>query len=425
MSEITNNPEKKTLAELMGITPSSKVLDLMSKIDESKTKYTFEDYQSFIAKILKDVKCVIDSSGIKTFYSVNPITNIATNINKTQLLSTVGYAFSTSKNMKLPAKSQKDHLDTWMLTFNPQKSDVLPPSFSIDCNEVTYNRINVSLVDGPTPTWDAFIKNCGNNGDSLMAFTYSLLEKDCKSQQYLFLKGHGQDGKGSYTRWLDKIFNDQVVGLNTQDKYWPAACVGKRVGTFSDINNTAIVMSSTFKQVTGQDKVSIEQKYETAYSTTLDTKFILTTNRSINIINDNAEKRRVILINMLSSMDIPDFEQKLHDETASFLFKCRQAYNLLYDIKTKTISCNYDDFEAETSSFEEANEVLFESLFDLDPKSHVTAKEFQDSVSVRLGKDTQKVGQFKEWLERTHKIKRKEKRVGNNQKIYVYCGIKL
>ena len=215
------------------------------------------------------------------------------------------------------------------------------------------------------------------------------------------------------------MFNDQLVGLSASDKYWPALCLGKRIGVFNDLNNTSIIMTSQFKQITGGDKVSIEQKYEKTFSAVLETKFILTTNRSINIINDVAERRRAIMVEIAPDQTfIEDFEERLTFEGNYFLYKCKLAYEELYDRKRNQINCDYSFFEEESGSYEEHHEALFDKLFVLDPNATCSAENFFSDLTSEIGHDNNKVSSFKEWLKRTHKIQRSRLTTGARSNIY-------
>ena len=319
------------------------------------------------------------------------------------------------------AKALREHIRTWI--DGQQKSSTLPRSFSLDPNEITFNRIRYQPTKGSCPTWDSFIESCGENGEAMMAFIWSILESDDQGQQYLFLKGQGGDGKGSLIRWLDKLLNSQLVGLSASDNYWPAMCIGVRLGVFNDLNNTAIIMSSNFKQITGRDKIAIQQKYEKAYVTSLDTKFILTTNLPINITGSNADRRRAILVDVKSPKTrTPNYEQKLLEETPTFLFKCKCAYEKLYDREQKGIRCDYSFFDDESENFEELYEAIFDRNFSLSPNDSIRSADFYNRLRTD-DVDDKAIGRFKDWLKRTHGVSKA--RESDGKRLNIYRGIKL
>ena len=382
---------------------------------ESARQTQFAKVQKTIAELLKSkVAVFMDQLGAKAIIQIE---NASANLTTIEWLASTLAPKLKAKNIHLSSTNLREHIKTWV--DHTPKIEKLPSSFSLDPNEISFNHILHHPNAGDCPTWDEFINKCGPNGEALKAFIWGLFEKDNRSQQYIFMKGIGRDGKGSLIRWLDKIFNSQLVGLDANDKHWPAACVGKRIGAFNDINATSLVMSAMFKQITGGDKVSIQQKYEKSFSTSIDTKFILSTNMPISISGSDADRRRAILIKMSpTKTHVPGFEDKLFADTSAFLFKCKLAYSNLFDVERQTIRCDYSFFDAESENFEEKHEVLFAQGFILDERSTISAVDFRIQLK-SLQADDQQVGHFKEWLERTHSIKKTKLTTGTRSSVYI------
>lgn len=129
-------------------------------------------------------------------------------------------------------------------------------------------------------------------------------------------------------RLLRRLLRDAFVALDAKDRYWLASCVGKRLGAFNDMVDVTFPMRSQFKQVTGQDPVNIEQKYKKSYSTVLDTKFIFTTNKELNITTQTSDLRRCIYVEWPRNPNTPrkGYEDDLWDERAGILHKCKLVY---------------------------------------------------------------------------------------------------
>jgi len=263
-------------------------------------------------------------------------------------------------------------LQTWKDRLGEQnRLGKLPPSFTLDQNELSFNYIAISPTPAPTPTWDAFIGNCGANGEALMAFTWSILQREALHPQYVFFSDDGGTGKSCYLRWIEKLVGAKgVVSLNTEDPHWVAACVGRRLGIFAEVNNTSVVMNGQFKAITGNDSVTVTKKYQDAYSTRLDTKFILTSNSGVHVSSKDSERRRCILVKVEKyKEEIFDFEDKLAEETQAFLFNCKLAFEKLYDRKKKSIICDYELFDEHSFETESDFEEAFETRFKLNPES--------------------------------------------------------
>lgn len=384
--------------------------------------------QHTVRRILANARVYQDAAGTKVYFTINEATNIVKKSSEEALTDQVAIALNES-GIILSQQAIVGQIRTWAMT--APRLNKFPPSFSTDENEITFLRINLHKMlneSQETPTWNSFLSRCGANADALKAFTWSLFEQgENYHDQYLFLKGPGGDGKGSYIRFLCRLFENNsatesaFAALSTEDDRWVAQCVGKRLGTFNDINNTSIVMTTAFKNVTGRDPVTINQKYEKSYSTTLDTKFVLSTNKMISIGGDMSEKRRAIIINMQAITEkIPNYEQNLWQEAGGFLYKCRKAFEELYDKDSKIIRCDYEDFNAEKDEFEEHSIYLQENFFLLDPKAETPCNVFYNAIKDEIkGRYTMK--DFKQYLYRDCGVRKYQRADG----VRVYKGIKL
>lgn len=379
-------------------------------------------------RILANARVYQDTAGTKVFFLINPNTNIVKKSSEEGLTDLVAQVLNESEII-LSQQAIVSQIRTWAMT--APRLGKFPPSFSTSPDEITFLRIDLAkLLDTQqsTPTWDNFLVRCGANAGALMAFTWSLFEQgDSYHDQYLFLKGPGGDGKGSYIRFLCRLFENNsgsdsaYAALSTEDDRWVAQCVGKRLGTFNDINNTSIVMTTAFKNVTGRDPVTINQKYEKSYSTTLDTKFVLTTNKRISIGGDRSEQRRAIIINMQAIVEsIPNYESKLWQEAGGFLAKCKKAFGELYNKNSKIIKCDYEDFNLEKEEFEEFSIYLLEEFFVLDLDGEVACNSFYNAIKDEL-RGKYLVKDFKNYLYRDCGVKKLQRADGTR----IYRGIKL
>lgn len=345
----------------------------------------------------------IDENGVTRILEKNE-TNEVRNISFESLTSKAASIFIANGFGFIPHRFLLEIIKTWLVNSAALgfSIDNLPSSFSLDANELTYNRVRLQIANGPTTTWDDFILRCGANGKAFMAYTWGLFEKNFKGPQYLILRGAGNDGKGSYTEWLqDIIGHNAVCSLSAKDDYWVAQCVGKRVAFWPELNATSEIMTSEFKCITGGDPVTVTQKYEKAITARLDVRFIISTNKSIAITGSDAEKRRIILVDLAPrSAQIDDYKIKIKEETSAFLFKCRQAYLELYDEKALTIKCDHEAFEQHAASFEDEYELLFETYFKSAPGMRIKAVEVTEMITKYKAYDRNFKSNFKEWLER-------------------------
>lgn len=301
-------------------------------------------------------------------------------------------------------KYLSEQVGRWSLDSKNQLKE-MPCSFALqDYDGLTFNRIDIEVKEQSTPMFDQICNRIESNSEAMKAFFWSIFDRESSVDKYLWMTGDGQDGKGSLMRLLAKLLGDAYVGLSARNKWWPADCVGKRLGVFNDIVKTSFPMTSEVKQVTGGDRVTIERKYKDAVSITLDTKFIFTTNKPLNISGQKADLRRCIYIKFGKNTDdrTENFEKRLWEERAGILFKCREAYGKLS--KEGSINCSVSLLKGEVEDFEMIYESLFERNFVVDPNSKVPRLDVFDTILKELNHNRRRYGDFKEWLKRTHGI---------------------
>lgn len=382
-----------------------------------------------VRAIFHNYYIVKDSAGVPVVYEVNPETNIVKRAHNDHLYRVLALTF-VKQGIIHTEKEIKDYVKAWQLTAPELPDNVTPKSFTLHPSEYAFHRLDVSqIAEGPTPTWDVFLAKCGANAEALMAYTWSILDSSTTNSQYLFIKGSGGDGKGSYIRWLTRLMGQNAVAaLSAANPYWPAQLLGRRLGVFNELNSTSLVMKSEFKRITGMDDIDISQKYEKTFTVTLDAKFILTTNLPITVSADPAERRRAMIISIekqANEINVKNYEDKLQEETWAFLFRCKQAFDKLYDAENKYIRCNYEDFEAEASNFDESNEFLFDEAFSVGTdKDEMLAKEFQRVLQEKFSlKDGFKISGLKIYMEREFGIKKVRSSKEGRQ--WVYKKLKL
>lgn len=324
----------------------------------------------------------------------------------------------------LTASKVNELVDTWLQTAPYTRE--MPKSFTLKPDVTAFNRISLTLEPGPTPVWDDFIRRCGVNGPSLQAYIWSIFEEDKHIQQYVMLKGEGQDGKGSLFRWIQDIVGDRAyTGISVNDEYWVAKCVGKRVAVWGDVNNTAFVLSADFKNFTGNDAVSVREKYKASYSASFDTKIFISTNHDLSLTSQKSELRRIIFcqIDEVSSL-IPDYEAKLKAERAAILHKCHLSFNELYNDSEKRILCDMEHARESANEFETNFSSIFYNQLTVGANYRITREELYVEIKHQF-KFRSEYSEFKNWLRRTHKIEEKKITDADGQRRNYYCGIAL
>lgn len=293
-----------------------------------------------------------------------------------------------------------------------------------DSSERGFARVTVSPFDTDTPYWDYILSKLETNKDAFQAFIWSIFERESKNEQYLWLYGEGRDGKGSILRLINKIIGDEsYVGLDADDNHWVASCVGKRVGVFNDLSKSSLPTSSKFKQVTGNDKASISNKWEKTFSAHLDTKLIITSNKSLMVSSKKANLRRCIYVKFRSDeKNLSNFEKTLESEISGILFKCRECYHRLVD-DNGIIKCDTEIIKDYASDFEIEFETIFEQYFEVIEGEKLARKDVYSRCK-QEGMNNFKFSEMKSWILRSQKtdsgepIEEVRIREGNKQRWY-------
>jgi hypothetical protein len=224
----------------------------------------------------------------------------------------------------------KEFVDLWMAYAKPVEE---PRAWTFKSSkERAFVRLPWDPQDGPTPTWDGLLSRM-SSPESFMAYFGSLFVDASDRQQYLWLYGEGNDGKGSIFRFLQGCFGnvystEQLQGSIT-NQFWTWGILHKRVVVFPDCNNYEFVTSGLFKSLTGGDPIRIEPKGGQPFTATICAKFIFGSNEKPKISGETSDMRRLIY-SELKSWDggsDPSFEKRLWTEGGAFIYKCLGASN--------------------------------------------------------------------------------------------------
>lgn len=327
-------------------------------------------------------------------------------------------------NLFLPAKVVERHVENWVTYSNTLKEQPLSFAFK-DEPGLAYNKLDFSPKQMETPTFDEFIGRCSND-KALMAFIWSIFENKADRQQYVWIVGEGGNGKSSFLRFLEKClgtaYTAKSAGDAYQNRYFNAGFIGKRLGVFADANSRGFVSGERFKQLTGGDLVPIEDKYEKPYNARLDTKFILLSNNLPTLSGKAADLRRIILVNIGKFENKPMNENEYLDlwwsEREGILYKCKEAYEELTH-NHSIIECDHLDAEFLGKDSEFKFESIMSRFFVLDENASIPAMEVWDTIRTSGMSHLVTMAEFKEYLQRAHKINTKRK--GSS---YVYQGIR-
>lgn len=264
-----------------------------------------------------------------------------------------------------------------------------PPLFAFaNTDHLVTRRIPLELAEGPTPLWDEMMSRV-TNADALMAWIGSLFAEESHRQQYVWLHGQGNDGKGSLARFLKRALghvytSQEPPSLN--DRFWTWSIKDARLVVFEDCNNTSFVTTGLFKSLTGGDWVRAEIKGGKVLSIQPKAKYLFLSNEKPDLSSERADTRRIIYctINKFHGLEDTEYEKNLWDEGGSFLYKCMKIYDLLCP-KYEAIKCSEESLKSVIAGNEEIFAAFLEDYFFIGPTykckplmfQHFVKKEFK------------------------------------------------
>jgi len=258
-----------------------------------------------------------------------------------------------------------------------------------------------------------------SNSRALMAWIGSLFYADSDRQQYVWIYGDGQNGKGSLARVLGSVFGSacgwEQVPSENERRFWTSGLLGKRLVVFDDCSNYGFVGQGFFKSLTGGSSVRIEQKNQSPFSADLAVKFMFLSNDKPMLESKKADMRRVIFCYALPpSVDFgPHYERDyLAREAPAFIGHCKKIYR--EDVLERSlvqIPSETQEIEEIVSEYEDAYQEIVDKYFTIEPLAlpHDCVKASELAGILKQEKMTSnfETKRFKSYLERRHGVTRK------------------
>ena len=290
-----------------------------------------------------------------------------------------------------------------------------------------FKRFDWEPTEGAFPAWEEFLGRLSDR-DAFVAFVWSCFEPKNRSRQYVWLRGEGQDGKSVVLGVIQNVFGAAATGisnthLSRANQFVLSSLYGKRVAVYGDCKNARFGMTEIVRNLTSGDHVLIEYKNQTPFNHALYVKLFVASNPKPEISSQNSDGSRMLYIEVAesSTKDDPTWRDRLADELPGFLWACREVYGTLCphhgDIRIGEGSKMLREDAA--AAFEERFHNIFEADFRADPAASTPAIQ----VGRRLDEHRltpREAGDFKQWMEREHGIKRRRSSAGR-----VYVGLTL
>ena len=135
-----------------------------------------------------------------------------------------------------------------------------------DEDGLTFSRLpwtyRPEVADEAMPIFGELMRRV-TNAPALMEWIGSLFDPEADRQQYVWIYGQGQNGKGALMRFLAKVLGHSYRSMqppNGSDSHWTSALLGARLVAFPDCNAYGFPATGLFKSLTGGDSVMISSR---------------------------------------------------------------------------------------------------------------------------------------------------------------------
>ena len=213
------------------------------------------------------------------------------------------------------------------------KGSILPITYLDDSS---YAYIKVERPEAPIklsdlPEFELFLSQASPEGaNCIVKWIGSLLDPKSNRRQYLHLVGSGLEGKGSLIMALDAALRGQTISTSArsmQGVHFGPELESKRLITFGDENNTTFFSSGAFKALTGDDYMTINEKYRAARTIELIGKVLICSNNDIEITGNAADTSRLISVELTGVYKDNNWKSGLVASAVNMLLYCAQEYN--------------------------------------------------------------------------------------------------
>ena len=238
-------------------------------------------------------------------------------------------------------------------------------------------------------------------GDDLKIELYELasycLVRSYPYQKFFILTGQGSNGKSTYINILSMfIGSENVSSANIKDIFsnrFATSSLYKKLANVS-VETDPFVMKNTaiLKQLTGEDYIRAEEKFEKDFKFKNYAKIIIVTNKKLSTTDlTSGFGRRVKIINFIGSFKEgenadPFIMDKISStELEGFAYLCLKTLKDLY--KRGFVFTIEQDYEEVKKLYDERIQILnsfLEEKVTKDPESYIPTVEFFDSFNEHL-----------------------------------------
>lgn len=246
------------------------------------------------------------------------------------------------------------------------------------------------------------------NAAAFCSFIGSLFYEQSNRQQYVWIYGDGNNGKGSLSRFLHRVFNGAyaalaVPGRDGGARFWNNQLLNIRLGFFNECSSPKFPTSAPFKTLTGNDPITVEKKGKDSITAKINTKFIFTSNERPVLSNETADHRRAIICELKTFVgdEDPNYDEKLWNEAQDILsYCCRMYADHAAKNGHKSISVKAEDLLQYSAEEDDRFESIFSQEFVLSHGDYVSAQKFGHVMREIFRNRSHEERQFRMWLRR-------------------------
>lgn len=311
------------------------------------------------------------------FYACQPphgprviLEGIANNCVRIVPREVVGYSIAKWSNEGAPGynflpRQLSGAVEYWLA--NAPSVPMPKPWAELSDPDLTFSRLpwdlDIDSETAPTPLFDEMLGRFSNSA-AIRCFIGSLFYPESDRQQYLWIYGDGDNGKGALAWILKKALGESYASRDAakaKDSAWfTGGLIGKRLVVFPECNHFSFPMTAICKSVTGGDRVECERKYESSFDSELSCKLVFMSNEQPDLTSQKANLRRVIYseCETFKGEGNESYKGRLWEEARDFLIKCKKDYIQSYP--------NHGRIQCDTEAVEmlaESNECHFEKFF--------------------------------------------------------------
>ena len=284
------------------------------------------------------------------------------------------------------------------------------------------------------PLWWTFLSRL-NDPEAFGAFVGgAYFHLNPKGRQVLYVSEEGEGGKSEVLNELLRIMGTNVsksiAALQLQGRHFTSAFVGCGFAVVPDNMNPRIIMTGSFKEITGGDATSVEPKFQAPRDVKLNCKGMIFSNLEPDISGERSNYSRTLWLKLqgLPKDRVIDvtWGERLQAEAAGFLAWCLRCYEERcvghYEIMLNKAAQTAKDNRVR--EFEEQYSHGFDRNFVADPDGRINASVVYEKLITRppegLGLTHEEIHRFKRWMRARHDIE-----LSHSNGAHYYKGMRL